>query len=239
MLDKRTEMVFFDAGETIIHPLPSFLELFSSICSDYQIEIDLRRRPKITRGLMSGVEERQRRGYTFTNDSEESRSFWLDFYSSMVREFGYSEEDNQLPQHLYRTFSDPTNYGAYHDVQQTLEELKGLGLRLGLISNFEGWLEGLLKDLGLHSYFEVMVISGQEEYEKPHPRIFELALERADIPAHRALHVGDSPISDLEGAQNVGMRAIIIDRWGRFPHLDAHRIIDLREIPPLLKGDEE
>jgi putative hydrolase of the HAD superfamily len=239
MTDKQTEMVFFDAGETIIHPLPSFMELFSLICSDHQVDIDLGRLPKITRGLMSGVEERQRQGYTFTNDAEESRKFWLGFYSNMVKEFGYSDEDDRLPLALYHTFSDPSNYGAYHDVQQTLDELRDLGLRLGLISNFEGWLEELLKDLDLHSYFEVLVISGQEEYEKPHPRIFELALERAGVPAHRALHIGDSPISDLEGALSVGMQAIIIDRWGRFPHLDAHRVADLREIPPLLKGDEE
>lgn len=238
MVDRNVEIVFFDAGETIIHPLPSFLELFTSVCSDFNLDIDPTRLPGITRRLMSEVEERQSRGYTFTNDARESRFFWLRFYSDLVREFGYAEEDGRLPLALYRTFSSPSNYGAYYDVQETLEELRDLGLRLGLISNFEAWLEGLLEDLGLHSYFDVLVISGREEYEKPHPRIFGVALERAAVPASRALHVGDSPISDLEGARKAGMQAVIIDRWGRFPHLDSHRISDLRELPPLLKGDD-
>jgi putative hydrolase of the HAD superfamily len=78
------------------------------------------------------------------------------------------------------------------------------------------------------------VISGQEEYEKPHPRIYELALERGGVDPSRALHVGDSPISDYEGAREAGMRAVLLDRWGRFPTFEGERVTDLRELPELL-----
>jgi len=230
----RTDFVFFDAGETLIHPLPSFPELFLSVCAEHGLEADLDLLRISTRKLMAGVEDRQRHGYTFSNEATKSRRFWLDFYGSLVRELGYPHDDGFLPQALYHTFSDPSNYGEYHDVRETLEELRGRGLRMGLISNFEVWLEDLLEDLGLIEFLEVRVISGREEYEKPHPRIYELALERSGADPERSLHVGDSPISDYDGAREAGIRAVLLDRWGRFPDFAGERVQDLRELPELL-----
>ena len=62
----------------------------------------------------------------------------------------------------------------------------------------------------------------------------ELALERGGIEPERSLHVGDSPISDYEGPREVGMRAVLLDRWGRFPDFEGERVADLRELPGLL-----
>ena len=135
----------------------------------------------------------------------------------------------------YKAFSEPSNYGAYHDVRETMEELRGRGLRMGLISNFETWLEDLLEDLGLSGFLEVVVISGRESYEKPHPRIYELALERGQVDPGWTVHVGDSPISDYDGAREAGMRAVLLDRWGRFPDFPGERVKDLRELPGLLE----
>jgi len=230
----RTEIVFFDAGETLIHPLPSFPELFTDVCAEHGLEVDFTRLRDATRRLMAGVEDRQRKGYTFSNEKRKSRRFWLDFYGRLVGELGYTRDDGDLPLTLYRTFSQPSNYGAYHDVRETLEELEARGVRMGLISNFETWLRELLDDLGFSAFLDVVVISGQEEYEKPHPRIYELALERGGVDPSRALHVGDSPVSDYDGARDAGMRAILLDRWGRFPAFEGERVSDLRELPELL-----
>jgi putative hydrolase of the HAD superfamily len=234
MDNEMIEIVFFDAGETLIHPMPSFPELFADVCAEHGLEVDFSHLRKATRRLMAGVEDRQRNGYTFSNEQRKSRRFWLDFYGSLVREMGYAQDDGALPQALYQTFSQPANYGAYHDVHETFEELEARGIRMGLISNFETWLRDLLDDLGLSAFLEVVVISGQEDYEKPHPRIYELALERGSVDPSRALHVGDSPVSDYDGAREAGMRAVLLDRWGRFPAFEGERVTDLRELPELL-----
>jgi putative hydrolase of the HAD superfamily len=231
---RKIEFVFFDAGETLVHPLPSFPELFMSVCAEHGLEVDLGLLRTTTRGLMAKVEERQRQGYTFTSDAAISRRFWLDFYASLVGEMGYEQEDGPLPQQLYSTFSQPSNYGAYHDAHETMEALRAMGFRIGLISNFEAWLEGLLEELGLMGFMEVVVISGREYIEKPHPRIYEIALERGGIDPGRALHVGDSPISDYDGAREAGMRAVLLDRWGRFQDFEGEKISDLRELRAML-----
>lgn len=228
------EMVFFDAGETLVHPTPSFAELFSSSCAEYGLEVDPVLLARMGRSLMAEVEEKQRQGFTFTNDINSSRRFWLDFYSSLVTAMGYDGQDDELPEVLYDIFSQRSNYGPYDDAFQALRELRDRGMRLGLVSNFEAWLEDLLEDLGLRGFFDVAIISGKEDFEKPHPRIFELALERTGMEPSQSMHVGDSPISDFAGALDVGMRPVLLDRWGRFPDFDGERVTSLIEIPGLL-----
>ncbi|MBC7247807.1 MAG: HAD-IA family hydrolase [Actinobacteria bacterium] len=227
------EAIFFDAGETLVHPVPSFPQLFSSQCAAYGLEVDLLAVSKTTRRLMAEVEARQVKGFTFSNHPEKSRRFWLSFYGRLVRELGY-EGDDGLAHALYETFSRPENYTAYQDARETLQRLADRGHRLGLISNFEPWLEDLLDELGLSGFFQVMVVSGKERYEKPHPRIYELALRRMGATAEDSLHVGDSPVSDFDGARGVGMRAVLLDRWNRFPDFRGERIESLRELPDLL-----
>lgn len=233
MSAKTPEATFFDAGETLIHPVPSFPQLFASVCAVYGLEVDLLAVSRTTRKLMGKVEARQARGFTFSNHPEKSRFFWLSFYGRLVRELGY-EGDDGLAQSLYETFSCPENYDAYQDAREVLEILAGEGYRLGLISNFEPWLEDLLERLGLAAFFQVLIVSGNELYEKPHPRIYELALERTGTNAEASLHVGDSPVCDFHGARKVGMRAILLDRWNRFPDFEGERIESLRELPSLL-----
>jgi putative hydrolase of the HAD superfamily len=232
-------MVFFDAGETLVHPLPSFPELFSSCCREFGLEVDLPTLAKIGRTLMAEVEEKQRLGFTFTDDHEASRAFWLGFYRSLVGAMGYEADHDELPEELYRVFSLPSNYGAYPDAGETLEALRAAGMRMGLISNFEGWLQDLLDMLGITHYFEVLVISGKVGFEKPNPRIYELALERAGVQPGSAIHVGDSPVSDFDGAAQVGMRSILLDRWDRFPDFEGARISRLSQVMDFLDlGDK-
>ena len=74
-----------------------------------------------------------------------------------------------------------------------------------MISNFEAWLELLLDHLGVAGMFDLQVISGIEGMEKPDPRIFRLALERAGVEPSRALYVGDNPYFDVDPPVAVGM----------------------------------
>ncbi len=226
--------VFFDAGETLVHPSPSFPELFRETCAMHGLEVDIPEVSRVTRRLMSEVEERQRNGFTFSDHPERSRRFWLDFYTRLVGELGYRGGDG-LARDLYRVFSDPARYDAYPDARESLQALRERGYRLGLISNFEPWLEDLLRRLGLADFFSIMVISGREGVEKPHPRIFRIALERLGAPPGACLHVGDSPESDYRGAREAGMRAVLLDRWGRHPSFPGERISDLRELLNLLE----
>jgi putative hydrolase of the HAD superfamily len=90
-------------------------------------------------------------------------------------------------------------------VPEAVTELAAMGLRLGVVSNWDVALTGYLEELGLREHFTAIVTSAEAGAPKPDPRIFELALERLGVAPERALHVGDAEADEL-GARAAGMR---------------------------------
>jgi putative hydrolase of the HAD superfamily len=147
-------------------------------------------------------------------------------------------DDHEAAEVLYATFSDPSNYALFDDVMPTLDALKDRGLKLGVISNFESWLRGMLDKLGIGELFEVIAISGDLGLEKPDPRIFKWAMEEGGVDAPSSLHVGDSPNFDAQPAHELGMTGVLLDRHGRWSDLapDYAVISTLGELPALIEG---
>ena len=71
-----------------------------------------------------------------------------------------------------------------------------------------------MRHCGLDRYVDELIVSEDAGVSKPDPGIFELALERAGVPAAEAVMVGDSWVNDIEGARAVGIRAIWFNRTG-------------------------
>ncbi len=232
---KAFDIIFFDAGDTLVHPRPSFSGLFVNVCTEHGLEVDGERVPEVAGALLAGLTDKQRQGWTFSSDPAGSKAFWWDFYSTALRNLGADGDTDHLVQALYASFSDPANYQAFPDAVPALDALAAAGYELGIISNFEPWLATLLAELDLMRYFSHLVISGVVGVEKPHPRIFELALSEAGAEASRTCHVGDSLASDVEGARDVGITPILVDRHYRYAaETGILRVEDLREIPSLL-----
>jgi len=231
----RVVAVFFDAGETLIHPEPSFTDLFLRACSGCGFHPPREEVSRTTGELLRELEEMQERGYTFTTSERESRAFWLRFYRKLLRGLGMREDGSGLAETLYRIFSDPSNYRLFPDVLPALRELQDGGYVMGVISNFEPWLAGLLEDLGIRGYFQSLGISGLVGAEKPQRAIFEWALRETGVEPARALHVGDSLRADVEGARRAGIAPVLLDRYGRHPDPPCPRLNDLRELPEILR----
>jgi REG-2-like HAD superfamily hydrolase len=160
------------------------------------------------------------RGYSLTRDR--SRSFWLWVYQTFLTELGYPDAArSDLPEQLFNTFVRQENYRLYEDAMPTLERFQNTGLTLGVISNWEEWLERLMVGLGIRDYFHCVVVSGLSGVEKPDAEIFQRALEAAGVRPEEALHVGDSLRDDVQGAEAVGIRAVLLDRFGRYDNETA------------------
>jgi len=83
---------------------------------------------------------------------------------------------------------------------------------LGLVSNFTyaPVIHAGLRKLRLNPYFNAILVSQEVGWRKPHPKIFEEALIRLKRGAKQTVFVGDSPIEDIQGAKNAGMKAIFV-----------------------------
>ena len=135
---------------------------------------------------------------------------------------------------LRASWTGPHLFPLYPDVPAVLEALRGAGLRLGIVSNWEPGLPDLCASLGIRDHFDFVVVSETEGYVKPHPRMFERALELAGVAPDQAIHVGDSYPEDIEGARALGIAGVLVDRkrHGRIPY---HPTINaLAELPALL-----
>ena len=104
-------------------------------------------------------------------------------------------------------------YGElFPDSIETINTLKGLGLHVGIITDSDNdYIEAHLKALGIYDLFESVTTSEDAGFYKPHPKPFQLALERAGVKPEEALYVGDNPSKDCVGARNVGMLGVLLD----------------------------
>jgi HAD superfamily hydrolase (TIGR01549 family) len=87
-------------------------------------------------------------------------------------------------------------------------ELHRKHVTIGVISNSEGKLAELVRELGLDDALTMIVDSGVFGVTKPDPRIFLFATDQLGVEPADVIHIGDSYEADVKGALNVGMRAI-------------------------------
>jgi putative hydrolase of the HAD superfamily len=109
---------------------------------------------------------------------------------------------------------EAVRFNAYPDAETALGRLRERGLRLVVVSNWDCSLSTVLERCGFAGLIDGAVSSAEAGARKPEPAIFAAALELASCEAREALHVGDSPEEDLEGARAAGIRALLIDRDG-------------------------
>jgi putative hydrolase of the HAD superfamily len=137
-------------------------------------------------------------------------------YPGLVRQllgdFDVELDDEELSRFLEAEHAawDPARRLAAH-THALLETLRERGLKLGLVSNaFDpGWLlHRDLEQMGLADRLDFSVFSSEVGVRKPHPAIFERALEALAVEANRAVFVGDRLFEDVRGAGELGMTTV-------------------------------
>ena len=80
-------------------------------------------------------------------------------------------------------------------------------------------------------YFEEYFLSANIGYEKPRAEIFQYALEKTGNP-EVCYMVGDNPISDVKGAQAVGMKTILVHKKAEDiqPDYACNQLLEIRKI---------
>ena len=107
--------------------------------------------------------------------------------------------------------------------------------QLHVITNgFEIVQHHKIKNSGLSSYFKNVFTAEKVGYKKPHPIIFEHALDHTQTNAHNSLMIGDSLEADVLGAMNIGMQAIHFNSHNEPQHDHCPMVENLDEISIML-----
>lgn len=169
-------------------------------------------------------------------EHDQCRAWWRELTASWMEVAGLpGQRLDALLEIADRRMYGPgaTVFVPFEDALPTLQSLKHRGIKLAVVSNWDFSLHRVLETTGLAAMFDVVIASLEEGIEKPDPRVFSLALERAGVAAAEALHVGDDLLDDVQGARSAGMKAVLLDRSLR--HRRKGMISSLRQIEEVLE----
>lgn len=205
-------MVFFDAAGTLFHTREPAGLSYAKIaqrfgaCTDERRVIDsFRRAFAAAPGLAFGP------GHDAERLRELEREWWRRLVRATFESLADFPDFDAYFDALFAFFADPANWTSDPDAPMLLAALRESGLELGVISNFDYRIYGILDRLRLTRYFDTITISSEAGYAKPAPEIFRIALERHELSSAEALHVGDTEALDIAGAHAAGIAAILID----------------------------
>lgn len=147
--------------------------------------------------------------------STDQRSGTLaDLLAAATEELGVDVAEAVLEEAAVR-YLDAWTPHIVHDVEaaSTLAALRERGLKIGLLSNTHwprAFHEHFLERDGLAELIDHRLYTSEMPYLKPHAEAFRAALAAVDLEdGSRAVFVGDRPLDDIHGAQQVGMRAVL------------------------------
>jgi putative hydrolase of the HAD superfamily len=121
-------------------------------------------------------------------------------------------------------------FRVFDDVQPALGAARERGRVCVVVSNWDISLRDVLARVGLAPLLDGVVVSAEVGAAKPSPAIFERALHVAGVKASEAIHVGDSPVEDVQGAARAGIEPVLVSRDGTQGPPGVRTITSLSEL---------
>jgi len=228
--------VFFDLYQTLVRYQPSQEELEAEALKKSGIDItaDALRHPILTANeyIYQQIAKRP----LSQRSREEKIALYMEYQRIVLKEAGIAADEKVVLGLLGMMQQAKMDLVLFGDVPAALDDLKERGLITGLISNIEQDMSETLDKLGLSSRLDIVVTSQDAGYTKPQKEIFQYALKKAGIKPNEAVYVGDQYQVDVIGANDAGMKGILLDRDNYYKEeLDCPRIKSLGELPALLE----
>ncbi len=210
-----TAAVFFDVDFTLIYPGPTFQgEGYQRFCASHGIAVEPSRFAHAVRAASVILDAQQEHVY----DGE----IFVQYTRRIIEEMGGSGPAlDACAREIYDEWAACHHFHLYDDVAPVLRELARRGVKIGLISNSHRSLSAFELHFELEGLISAAISSAEHGYLKPHPSIFEAALQLAGVRADESMMVGDSLPHDIEGALRVGMRGVLVHRGDGLPEVRA------------------
>ncbi|MBW8010386.1 MAG: HAD family hydrolase [Chloroflexi bacterium] len=229
--------IFFDLDGTLRHNQPSGHQFLSGIAKKLGVQ-----------SSNEDIIKAQRWGHLYWADSEimledmktwglDNEEFWKRYTTRYLEALGCTAEQamelGPIVQTRMREDYKPEDV-VPPDVPETLQLLQEAGYNLGLVTNRPRPVDDYLKEIKLYQYFSIRLAGGEIKAWKPKPKIFEVALERAQARPEQTVYVGDNYYADVIGARGVNIEPILLDPEGIFPQPDCEVIENIAELPDIL-----
>lgn len=213
MRAKERLAVFFDVGGTLVDVSPSIGHVYANACAARGATSSPAALQRAFDHAWVALSQEVPRGADRYRLFPGGETGWWEQVSSRAFDLcGVPLPQRPPVDELRSMFGKAEAWRIFPEVRDALGELRRLGYRLGVLSNWDSRLPDLLAALDLETHFEAVTYSAAAGYEKPHPAIFAAALAALDVEPSRAVHIGDRLDEDYAGARAAGMRAVLVRR---------------------------
>ena len=202
------EAVLFDLGNTLVYTCPE--EAFQEILRVHGIHEPIDR---VKQAMIKGNQEFDIEKYVHLPAHE----FYTRWNLVELKHLGIRDQPNamKLAEDIDSEWFEHAQLHLYPDVKPTLQRLKQVGLKLGIITGgYEEDVEKILPKVGLQDVFDVCVGVNTIGKRKPSPEVFQYTLRKLGVTPDEAVFVGDDLKRDYLGAKQAGLTAVLIRREG-------------------------
>ena len=223
--------VFFDLYNTLVGYDPPREEIEARILKEFGIEVSPEAfcHPLVIADEF--IYQEHARSPLSKRSKEETMALYAQYQGIVLKEAGIDASPELITGILGKWQQSNYKLVLFDDAMPALIHLKELGLILGLISNVDRDITSLCQELGLSVLLQVVITSQEVGFNKPQPEIFQEALKQAGVKSSEAIYVGDQYQIDVVGANEAGMRGVLLDRGGYFEDItDCPRIRSLTEV---------
>ncbi len=219
-------LLCLDAGFTLLSPRRTLADALSGVlASDGHAITEDEMRSAWEESDRFFWDEYHRPGNDTWTDDGRIDDYWRRYHGVMLERLGVEARREVLDRILASQFASDA-WELYPDVEPMLREVRELGVRIGIVSDWGSNLRAIVRELGLEGHLDFVLPSGAVGLAKPNPAFFRVAADRAGVRPEEALMVGDSYRADVRGAWSAGMAAAWLDRS------EGHRITPDDEPPP-------
>jgi len=227
--------IFFDAVGTLIHPEPSAAAVYWTIGRSFGSR---RTQADIAARFVAAFQKQEAidRLHGWITNEEREYQRWQHIVADVLDDV---TDPAAVFTELYEHFKRPASWRCDAQSEAVLASLRAEGLAVGLASNFDGRLRGLVQEIKPLTVFgasPLLAISSEVGYRKPAPEFYQALCQAAGCAPARLLYVGDDLVNDYQGARSAGFHAILFDPRERFTGAGYKRIGALEELTVASRG---
>lgn len=226
MSPRTVKAIFFDAAGTLFTVNGSVGAIYADLAREYGKDVSVTDLEAGFRHSFAAAPPMAFPGAAMEQISALEKQWWRNLVHQVFASLGPFPRFDDYFAALFQFFSRAEAWALYPETLATLEQLKGRGFTVGVISNFDSRLLGLLDGLGISPFVDAVVISTQAGAAKPAREIFARALAHVGVSAENAIHIGDSYEADVVGAQAAGLTPVFIDRNGKRAAADGYVAVE-------------
>ena len=240
---KVIKAVFFDIYGTIADFFPPKEEIQINVTEKFNITLV---KDKILDAykLANNFLVKQNSIFPIRKMNDEQKLNFFSEYEKIIIDNSGSNVDVDVAKNIWVEITKQKyDLKIFPDLIQCINDLRDMGLILGLISNINMSGKKIAEKLGLSSYFNYVFTSEDLGCEKPNKMIFEKSLDIAKLSPSEVVFIGDQVESDILGAKNANILPILLDRYNNYENysevIKINNLFQLQEIIKNLVGSKQ